>query len=65
AILIASPMAWWAMNRWLQNFAYKITIPWWIFVAAGGLALLIAFITVSFQSIKTALMNPVKSLRSE
>ncbi|WP_421829461.1 ABC transporter permease [Larkinella sp.] len=65
AILIASPMAWWAMNRWLQNFAYKITIPWWIFVAAGVLALLIAFITVSFQSIKAALMNPVKSLRSE
>ncbi|GAB3223288.1 ABC transporter permease [Spirosoma arcticum] len=65
AILIASPIGWWAMNKWLQNFAYKIDIPWWIFVVAGILALAIAFITVSFQSIKAALMNPVKSLRSE
>ncbi|GAB3264321.1 ABC transporter permease [Larkinella harenae] len=65
AILIASPIAWWAMNQWLQDFAYKITIPWWVFVGAGGLALLIAFVTVSFQSIKAALMNPVKSLKSE
>ncbi|WP_420151145.1 ABC transporter permease [Spirosoma sp.] len=65
AILIASPIAWWAMNKWLQNFAYKITIPWWIFVVAGLLATAIAFITVSFQSIRAALMNPVKSLRSE
>ena len=65
AIVIASPLAWWAMNRWLQNFAYKIDIPWWVFAVAGGLALLIAFVTVSFQSIKAALMNPVKSLRTE
>ena len=65
AILIASPIGWWAMNKWLQNFAYKIDIPWWTFVIAGILALAIAFITVSFQSIKAALMNPVKSLRSE
>lgn len=65
AILIASPISWWAMNKWLQNFAYKIDIPWWIFAVAGTLALAIAFITVSFQSIKAALMNPVKSLRSE
>ena len=65
AILIATPIGWWAMNKWLQNFAYKIDIPWWIFVVAGALALAIAFITVSFQSIKAALMNPVKSLRSE
>ncbi|GAB3909587.1 ABC transporter permease [Larkinella knui] len=65
AIVIASPVSWWAMNQWLQDFAYKIAIPWWIFVAAGGLALFIAFITVSFQSIKAALMNPVNSLRSE
>ncbi len=64
AILIASPIAWYAMHRWLQDFAYKIDIPWWVFVAAGGLALLIAFLTVSFQSIKAALMDPVKSLRS-
>ncbi|MGA0559784.1 ABC transporter permease [Larkinella sp. VNQ87] len=65
AILIASPIAWYAMNQWLQDFAYKIDIPLWIFAVAGGLALLIAFVTVSFQSIKAALMNPVNSLRSE
>jgi putative ABC transport system permease protein len=65
AIVIASPIGWWAMNKWLQNFAYKIDIPWWIFVVAGGLAMLIAFATVSFQSIKAALRNPVTSLRSE
>ncbi|GAB3967804.1 ABC transporter permease [Spirosoma terrae] len=65
AIVIASPIAWYAMNKWLQNFAYKITISWWIFAVAGLLALGIAFVTVSFQSIKAALTNPVKSLRSE
>ncbi|MFC5410242.1 ABC transporter permease [Larkinella bovis] len=65
AILIASPIAWWVMNQWLQDFAYKISIPWWIFAVSGGLALLIAFVTVSFQSIKAALMNPVKSLKTE
>jgi putative ABC transport system permease protein len=53
------------MDKWLQGFAYKIDISWWVFVAAGGLALTIAFVTVSFQSIKAALVNPVKSLRSE
>ncbi|GAB3510334.1 ABC transporter permease [Spirosoma knui] len=65
AILIASPIAWYAMNKWLQGFAYKIDIPLWVFLAAGGLAILIAFVTVSFQSIKAALMNPIKSLRTE
>lgn len=65
AILIASPLAWYAMNRWLQDFAYKIDIEWWMFATAGLLALTIALLTVSFQSIKAALMNPVKSLRSE
>jgi len=65
AIVIASPIAWYAMNKWLQNFAYKITISWWIFAVAGLLALVIAFVTVSFQSIKAALTNPVKSLKSE
>ncbi|MVM33909.1 FtsX-like permease family protein [Spirosoma sp. HMF4905] len=65
AIGIASPVAWYAMNRWLQNFAYKIDIGWWIFVLAGLLTLAIALLTVSFQSIKAALVNPVKSLRSE
>lgn len=67
AILIASPIAWWAMRKWLQGFAgpYQITISWWMFAAAGLGAILIALITVSFQSIKAALANPVKSLRSE
>lgn len=65
AILIAVPIAWWAMNQWLQDFAYRIDIEWWIFAVAGLLALAIALLTVSFQSIKAALMNPVKSLRSE
>ncbi|GAB3916118.1 ABC transporter permease [Larkinella terrae] len=64
-ILIASPVAWWAMNQWLQNFAYKIDLEWWVFALAGLLAVLIAFTTVSFQSIRAALMNPVKSLKSE
>ena len=65
AIVIASPIAWFAMNRWLQDFAYKITIEWWVFALAGLLAVGIALLTVSFQSIRAALMNPVKSLRSE
>jgi putative ABC transport system permease protein len=65
AIVIASPLAWWAMQRWLQAFAYKIDIHWWVFALAGLLAVSVAFLTVSFQSVKAALMNPVKSLRSE
>jgi putative ABC transport system permease protein len=65
ATIIAFPVAWWAMTKWLQDFAYRIPIGWWIFFLAGGLALLIALFTVSFQAIKAALMNPVKSLRSE
>ncbi|MCY7353006.1 MAG: FtsX-like permease family protein, partial [Cytophagaceae bacterium] len=65
AIVIASPIAWYAMHRWLQNFAYKIDIEWWVFALAGLLAVGIALLTVSFQSVKAALMNPVKSLRSE
>jgi len=65
AIVIASPLAWYTMNQWLQGFAYKLDITWWIFAVAGVLAIGIAILTVSFQSIKAALMNPVKSLRSE
>ena len=65
AILIASPLAWWAMNKWLQDFAYKIKISWWVFVFAGAIALLIALITISFQAVKAAVANPVKSLRTE
>ena len=65
AIVIASPLAWYAMHRWLADFAYRIDIEWWMFALAGILAIGIALLTVSFQSIKAALMNPVKSLRSE
>ncbi len=65
AILIGSPVAWYAMSQWLAEFAYKIDLEAWVFVVAGVLAVGIALFTVSFQSIKAALMNPVKSLRSE
>lgn len=65
SFIIATPIAWWAMNKWLQAFAYKITISWWMFAIAGVLSILIALITVSFQSVRAALANPVKSLRSE
>jgi putative ABC transport system permease protein len=62
---IAVPVAWWAMNKWLQSFAYRINISWWIFLAAGVSTILIALFTISFQSIKAAITNPVKSLRTE
>lgn len=65
AILIATPAAWYLMNKWLQDFAYRINMQWWMFAVAGILAIVIAFATISYQSIKTALMNPVKSLRIE
>ncbi|WP_143305976.1 ABC transporter permease [Chitinophaga vietnamensis] len=65
AILLASPIAWWAMHRWLQDFAYRITIGWSVFALAAVLAVLIALLTVSFQAIKAAVANPVKSLRSQ
>lgn len=65
AIVIAVPVAWYTMNQWLLDFAYRINIQWWIFALAGILALSIALITISVQSIKAALMNPVKSLRPE
>lgn len=65
ALVIASPIAYWAMSRWLQNFAYKIDLSWWIFVSAGIVAVLIAVITISGQAIRAALANPVKSLRTE
>ncbi len=65
ASVIAFPVAWWTMNKWLQSFAYRINISWWVFAIAGFTALLIALITVSFQSIKAAIANPVKSLRTE
>ncbi len=65
AIIIASPIAWYAMRNWLQDFAYRVSIEWWIFVFAGLISILIAFLTVSFQSIRAARANPVESLRSE
>lgn len=65
SILIASPIAWYAMNNWLKDFAYHISIQWWVFALTGLLAIVIAMLTVSYQSIRAALMNPVTSLRSE
>lgn len=65
ASFIAVPLAWFSVHRWLQDYAYRISISWWIFLAAILIAVLIAFITVSFQAIKAAVANPVKSLRSE
>jgi putative ABC transport system permease protein len=65
AIVIASPIAWLAMDKWLQDFAYRINFSWWVFAIAGFAAMMIALLTVSYQSIKAALMNPVKSLKSE
>lgn len=65
ANLIAWPVAWYAVNRWLENFAYRIDIGWWVFALAGGLALFIALATVSIQALKAALANPVDSLRYE
>ncbi|TLV04110.1 FtsX-like permease family protein [Dyadobacter luticola] len=65
ALVLASPIAWWGITLWLSDFAYKVDIEWWVFVLAGVLAMGIALLTVSFQSIKAALTDPVKSLRSE
>lgn len=65
ALVLASPLAWLALDKWLNTFAYHETLPWWIFALAGLLAVLIALATVSYQSIRAALVNPVKSLRSE
>lgn len=65
ASFIAFPLAWWFMHGWLQGFAYRVGISWWIFVAAGAIAVTIALITVSFQTIRAAVANPVRSLRSE
>jgi putative ABC transport system permease protein len=65
AVVIAGPLAGWAMHQWLQDFAYRTTVPWWIYVAAGLGAIVIALLTVSFQAIRAATANPVESLRSE
>ncbi len=65
AAIIASPIAWWAMNKWLQDFNYRVSINWWVFVLAGFTAMLIALVTVSYHAIKAAMVNPVKSLKTE
>jgi putative ABC transport system permease protein len=65
SLVIATPLAWWAMHAWLQDFAYRIPISWWMFALAGGMAFLIALLTVGYQAIQSALVNPIKSLRSE
>jgi putative ABC transport system permease protein len=65
AIVLAFPLGWWAMNIWLRDFAYPVQIQWWVFLAAGLMAFVIALMTVSFQAVKSALANPVKSLRTE
>jgi len=65
SLFIAGPIAWWMMRNWLQNFAYKVEINWWVFAIAGFTAIGIALLTVSFQAIKAAIANPVKSLRTE
>jgi putative ABC transport system permease protein len=65
ASVLAFPIAWWAMNRWLEDFPYRVSISWWVFAVSGIAALIIALVTVSFQAIKAALANPVKNLRTE
>ena len=65
AVLLAFPIAWWGVHHWLQNFAYRVTISWWIFALSGLLSVLIAMLTISFQAIKAAYINPVKNLRNE
>jgi len=65
AFVIATPIAWWATYKWLQDFAYKTNMSWWIFAVCGFAMLLIALITLIIQTIKAALANPVKSLRTE
>ena len=65
AFIIAVPVSYWAMHVWLQDFAYRIPISWFVFLMGGLLAIMIAILTISFQAIKAARANPVKSLKSE
>ena len=65
SLLIASPLAWWAMNSWLQDYHYRINIEWWVFALAGTMSIVVSLLTVSYQAIRAALANPVKSLRNE
>ncbi|WP_261387289.1 ABC transporter permease [Chitinophaga pinensis] len=65
ALLVATPLAWYLMYQWLKDFAYRVDIQWWVFVLSGGIAVILALITVYVQTVKTALTSPVKSLRTE
>jgi putative ABC transport system permease protein len=65
ALLIAAPIAWWLLNKWLDNFVYRIHFEWWYFAYTGAAAILVALLTVSYQSIKAATANPVDRLRDE
>jgi putative ABC transport system permease protein len=65
SLFIATPVSWYAMNKWLLNYHYHIDVAWWVFLLSGVIAILVTLATVSFQSAKAALMNPIKSLRSE
>jgi len=65
SFIIASPIAWFAMNHWLESYTYRIHIEWWVFALAGLVSVIISLVTVSYQSIKAALANPAKSLRTE
>jgi putative ABC transport system permease protein len=65
AFIIASPLAWWAMHKWLEDFAYRTSFSWWIFALGGSMMFIVALLTLSVQTIRSAVANPVKSLRSE
>jgi putative ABC transport system permease protein len=65
AFVIATPVAWWAAHQWLQDFAYRTTMSWWVFAVCGLAMLFIAFLTLSIQTIRAAISNPVNALRSE
>jgi ABC-type antimicrobial peptide transport system permease subunit len=65
SIAVATPIAWWAMEKWLSNYAYRTNIPWWLFIVVGCLSLCIALLTVGFQAVKAATENPVKAIKSE
>jgi putative ABC transport system permease protein len=65
SVAFASPVAWWAMNQWLSGYASHTNIPWWLFVAVGGLSLCIALLTVGLQAVKAAMKNPVEAIKTE
>ncbi|MBS1504944.1 MAG: ABC transporter permease [Bacteroidetes bacterium] len=65
ALIVGFPVAWWAMNKWLDNYVYRTHMSWWMFALSGIMAIVIAFLTISYQSVKAAMANPVKSLRTE